>query len=85
MHGAWNRDSWPLIYGGAAHSRRYVFHYLTMHWPTEHRVGGLLYPLEIQLLYVSADYASFEDAIKGSVQDRMAFLGVSNIYKVCEH
>ncbi|XP_026322265.1 carbonic anhydrase 6-like [Hyposmocoma kahamanoa] len=85
VHGKWHKNNMPLIFGGAAHSRRYIFYCLSMHWPTEHKIGGLSYPLELQILHISAEYASFEDAMKGSNNDPMAFLCVSVIFRYEQH
>ncbi|CAH4038249.1 unnamed protein product [Pieris brassicae] len=80
LFGDWSRKDRPMIYGGGAHNRRYVFHSITLHWPSEHSVGGLQYPLESQVLHVSADYDTFDDAINVSRKDRLAFLGIVNLY-----
>ncbi|CAG9559576.1 unnamed protein product [Danaus chrysippus] len=85
LYGEWKPINQPLIYGGAAHSRRYLFHSLTLHRPSEHRIGGLQFPMETQVLFISAEYKSFEEAIKASLKDAQAFLGIVNIYKYDNH
>ncbi|XP_063824614.1 carbonic anhydrase 9-like [Ostrinia nubilalis] len=81
----WKNNTRPYIYGGAAHSRRYVFHSLTLHWPSEHTVGGLQYPIESQVMHLSAEYNSMEEALQGSVSDPLAFLAVSTLYRYSNH
>ncbi|XP_049694852.1 carbonic anhydrase 6 isoform X2 [Helicoverpa armigera] len=85
LFGEWRIDQRPLIYGGAAHSRRYLFHHLTLHLPAEHTVGGLQYPLETQAFYVSAEYQNMGQALDASPSDPQAFLAVSNLYKYANH
>lgn len=82
LSGEWKSEQRPLIYGGAAHSRRYLFHSMALHLPSEHTVGGLQYPLESQALYVSAEYKGVEEALEASPSDPQAFLAVANLYKV---
>lgn len=82
LFGEWKSEQRPLIYGGAAHSRRYLFHSLTLHMPAEHTVGGLQYPVETQAFYVSAEYRDLEHALEASPSDPQAFLAVANMYKV---
>ncbi|KAJ2952002.1 hypothetical protein O0L34_g4264 [Tuta absoluta] len=84
MYGNWPKDKWPLVYGGAAHSRRYLFHSLSVYWPSEHPVGGMYYPMETQLLHISSEYSSFDEAVKASSKDPLAFMGVVNIYTYAE-
>ncbi|XP_037301497.1 carbonic anhydrase 3-like isoform X2 [Manduca sexta] len=81
LYGKWNKVDRPLVCGGAAHSRRYLFHSLTLHWPSEHVIGGLQYPLESQALHISAEYKTFKDAVAAASRDKLAFLGIVNIYK----
>ncbi|XP_049870184.1 carbonic anhydrase 6-like [Pectinophora gossypiella] len=81
LTGNWPRDRTPAVYGGAAHSRRYLFHSLVVYWPSEHTIATLHYPMETQALHVSAEYGSFEEAVANSPKDPLAFLGVVNIYK----
>ncbi|KAF9800806.1 hypothetical protein SFRURICE_007514 [Spodoptera frugiperda] len=81
LFGEWKSEQRPLIYGGAAHSRRYLFHSLTLHMPAEHTVGGLQYPVETQAFYVSAEYRDLEHALEASPSDPQAFLAVANMYK----
>ncbi|KAL4706916.1 hypothetical protein ACJJTC_012375 [Scirpophaga incertulas] len=78
--GEWKYDRQPYIYGGAGHSRRYTFHSITLHWPSEHSVEGIMYPIESQVLHVSADYKTLEEAMKASARDPLAFLGIVNLY-----
>ncbi|CAK1546229.1 unnamed protein product [Leptosia nina] len=78
--GSWDKKDQPMIYGGAAHNRRYLFHSLTLHWPSEHAIEGLQFPLESQVLHVSAEYQTLEDAVMSSKKDRLAFLGVVNLF-----
>ncbi|KAL0882591.1 hypothetical protein ABMA27_001039 [Loxostege sticticalis] len=79
--GKWKNKTRPYIYGGAAHSRRYIFHSIALHWPSEHSVGGLQYPMESQVMHLSADYHSMEEALQASKSDPQAFLAVSTLYK----
>ncbi|XP_052756007.1 carbonic anhydrase 6-like [Galleria mellonella] len=81
LRGEWKNKLRPLVYGGAAHSRRYVFHSLTLHWPSEHTVGGLQYPLESQVLHISAEYRTLEEALEAYARDPQAILGIVNLYK----
>ncbi|XP_026737426.1 carbonic anhydrase 1-like isoform X2 [Trichoplusia ni] len=85
LSGEWKSEQRPLIYGGAAHSRRYLFHSMALHLPSEHTVGGLQYPLESQALYVSAEYKGVEEALEASPSDPQAFLAVANLYKYSNH
>ncbi|KAH9631815.1 hypothetical protein HF086_011063 [Spodoptera exigua] len=85
LFGEWKSDQRPLIYGGAAHSRRYLFHSLTLHLPAEHTIGGLQYPAETQAFYVSAEYKNMEHALDASPSDPQAFLAVANMYKYSNH
>ncbi|CAH1647244.1 unnamed protein product [Spodoptera littoralis] len=85
LFGEWKSAQRPLIYGGAAHSRRYLFHSLTLHLPAEHTVGGLQYPAETQAFYVSAEYRNLEHALDASPSDPQAFLAVANLYKYSNH
>ncbi|KAJ0178668.1 hypothetical protein K1T71_005443 [Dendrolimus kikuchii] len=80
LTGEWELGRQPLVTGGAAHSRRYLFHSITYHWPSEHSISGLLYPMETQVLHISADYKSFDEAVRESKHDLLAFLGIVNIY-----
>ncbi|XP_053603550.1 carbonic anhydrase 7-like [Plodia interpunctella] len=81
LFGEWNRHFRPMVYGGAAYSRRYFFHSLVIHWPSEHSISSMQFPVETQLLHISAEYENFNDAVKKSSSDPLAFLGVVNIYK----
>ncbi|CAH0605748.1 unnamed protein product [Chrysodeixis includens] len=85
LTGVWRSEQRPLIYGGAAHSRRYLFHSMAIHLPSEHTVGGLQYPLESQALYVSAEYKDVDEALEASPSDPQAFLAVANLYKYSNH
>ncbi|XP_060801892.1 carbonic anhydrase 1 [Amyelois transitella] len=78
--GEWKKQNRPLVYGGAAFNRRYVFHSLVLHWPSEHTISGLQYPIESQVLHISAEYRDFKDAVNRSSSDPLAFLGIVNIY-----
>ncbi|KOB71261.1 Uncharacterized protein OBRU01_14013 [Operophtera brumata] len=80
MSGIWNASKRPVIYGGAAHSRRYIFDSISLHWPSEHTINGLHYPIESQALYVSAEYGSVEEA-QSATCDKMSLLGVASLYK----
>lgn len=82
LYGDWPKNERPIIYGGAAHSRCYVFHSMTLHWPSEHAIGGLQFPLETQALYVSSAYGSLEQALNTSLSDPLALLSVATMYKV---
>ncbi|CAH0407515.1 unnamed protein product [Chilo suppressalis] len=81
IRGKWKADVQPLISGGAAHGRRYIFHSMTLHWPSEHSVGGFQYPMESQVLHISAEYDTMEQAVNASARDPLAFLIVANIYR----
>ncbi|CAH2237945.1 jg4639 [Pararge aegeria aegeria] len=81
LSGEWECNRQPVVYGGAAHSRRYLFHSVTLRWPSEHRIGGLQYPLESQVIHISAEHKTLEDAIKATPRDAQAILGIVNFYK----
>ncbi|XP_023944705.2 carbonic anhydrase 9-like [Bicyclus anynana] len=81
LYGKWECCHQPVVYGGAAHSRRYVFHSITLRWPSEHRIGGVMYPLESQVIHISAEHKTLEDAIKATPHDAQAILGIVNFYK----
>ncbi|XP_059049711.1 carbonic anhydrase 1-like [Achroia grisella] len=85
LYGEWKNKLRPLVYGGAAHSRRYLFHSLTLHWPSEHAVGGLQYPLEIQVLHISAEFSTIDEALEASPRDHQAILGIASLYKFDNH
>ncbi|CAB3239450.1 unnamed protein product [Arctia plantaginis] len=85
LYGIWPRYRRPLIYGGAVHSRRYLFHSMTVHWPSEHRIGGQVYPVETQALFISAEYKTIQDALEGYPKDAQAILGISSLYKYGNH
>ncbi|XP_072940076.1 carbonic anhydrase 3-like isoform X2 [Epargyreus clarus] len=85
LFGTWKRNERPLVYGGAAHSRRYLFHSLILHWPSEHFVGGFQYPMESQVIHISAEYSSLSEAIEASARDPLAILGIANLYKFGNH
>ena len=82
LYGEWKNEQRPLIYGGAAHSRRYLFHSLAVHLPAEHTVGTLYYPLETQAYFVSAEYKDIDKALKTASSDPQAILAVYNLYIV---
>lgn len=82
LYGEWEGDHQPYIYGGTAHSRKYLFHSMTLHWPSEHNIGGVKYPLESQFLHISAEYKTLQDAIGASRRDSLAIVGMVNLYKV---
>ncbi|KPJ06005.1 Carbonic anhydrase 6 [Papilio machaon] len=85
LFGHWDRNRMPLVYGGAAHSRRYIFHSLSFMWPSEHTIGGLQFPMESQALHISAEYGSMKEALDAAPSDPQAFLGIVNIYKFGDH
>ncbi|XP_013144952.1 PREDICTED: carbonic anhydrase 3-like [Papilio polytes] len=85
LFGQWDRNRMPLVYGGAAHSRRYIFHSLSFVWPSEHTIGGLQFPMESQALHISAEYGSMKEALDAAPSDPQAFLGIVNIYKFEDH
>ncbi|KPJ03400.1 Carbonic anhydrase 6 [Papilio xuthus] len=85
LFGEWDRNRMPLVYGGAAHSRRYIFHSLSFVWPSEHTIGGLQFPMESQALHISAEYGSMKEALDAAPSDPQAFLGIVNIYKFEDH
>ncbi|CAH0725272.1 unnamed protein product, partial [Brenthis ino] len=58
---------------------------MTLHWPSEHRIGGFQYPLESQVIHISAEYKTLQDAIKASPRDSLATLGIVNFYKYQNH
>ncbi|CAG4917018.1 unnamed protein product [Colias eurytheme] len=80
LFGLWDPDRWPMVYGGAAHSRRYLFHSMSLRWPSEHRIEGVQCPLETQVLHISAEYRTMGDAIAAAPRDRLAFLGIVNLF-----
>ncbi|XP_047528947.1 carbonic anhydrase 3-like [Vanessa atalanta] len=81
LYGEWEQERQPLVYGGAAHSRRYVFHSMILHWPSEHRIGGFQYPMESQVIHISAEFKSLDEALAASLRDPQAVLGIANLYK----
>ncbi|XP_034829852.1 carbonic anhydrase 3-like [Maniola hyperantus] len=81
LYGEWEYERQPVVYGGAAHSRRYLFHSIILRWPSEHRIGGLQYPLESQVVHISAEYKTFDSAINATPRDAQAILGIVNLYK----
>ncbi|XP_045766037.1 carbonic anhydrase 3-like isoform X2 [Maniola jurtina] len=81
LYGEWEYELQPVVYGGASHSRRYLFHSITLRWPSEHRIGGLQYPLESQVIHISAEYKTFDNAINATLRDAQAILGIVNLYK----
>ncbi|XP_046963283.1 carbonic anhydrase 3-like [Vanessa cardui] len=85
LYGEWDHDLQPLVYGGAAHSRRYVFHSMILHWPSEHRIGGFQYPMETQVIHISAEFKSLDEALEASLRDPQAVLGIANLYKYQNH
>ncbi|CAG5041453.1 unnamed protein product [Parnassius apollo] len=85
LYGQWNEKQKPVVYGGAAHSRRYIFHSLSLIWPSEHTIGGLQFPMETQMLHISADYNSLKEALDAAPSDPQAFLGIVNLYKYSDH
>ncbi|CAH2105827.1 unnamed protein product [Euphydryas editha] len=85
LYGEWEYHHQPLVYGGAAHSRRYVFHSMILHYHSEHSIGGLQYPLETQVLHISAEFKTLEEALASSSRDHQALLGIVNLYKFKNH
>ncbi|XP_068631422.1 carbonic anhydrase 6-like [Battus philenor] len=85
LYGIWNSKLVPVVHGGAAHSRRYLFHSLSITWPSEHTVGGLQYPMESQAIHISSEYKSMQEALDAAPSDPQAFLGIVNIYKYGDH
>ncbi|XP_045446701.1 carbonic anhydrase 3-like [Melitaea cinxia] len=85
LYGEWEYCHQPLVYGGAAHSRRYVFHSMILHYHSEHRIGGLQYPLETQVLHISAEFRTLEEALASSSRDHQALLVIVNLYKFKNH
>ncbi|CAK1599036.1 unnamed protein product [Parnassius mnemosyne] len=85
LYGQWNENQRPVVYGGAAHSRRYIFHSLSLMWPSEHTIGGLQFPMESQMIHISAEYNSLKEALDAAPSDPQAFLGVVNLYKYSDH
>ncbi|CAH2070982.1 unnamed protein product, partial [Iphiclides podalirius] len=85
LYGHWNSKKQPIVYSGAAHSRRYVFHSLSLSWPSEHTIGGLQFPMESQAIHISAEYNSLKEALDAAPSDPQAFLGISNLYKYSDH
>ncbi|XP_028044077.1 carbonic anhydrase 3-like [Bombyx mandarina] len=81
LTGFWDPKHRPLLHGGAAHSHRYVFYSLSLHWPSEHTIGNLQYPLESQALHISAEYNTLDEAVAASRRDPLAMLGIANLYK----
>lgn len=71
-----------MLKGGAANNRAYLFHSLTLHWPSEHVIDDMNSPLESQILYRSAVYKNFAEAIAASSEDQLALLAVSTLYEV---
>ncbi|VVD04684.1 unnamed protein product, partial [Leptidea sinapis] len=82
IFGHWDVRYRPSVFGGAANRRRYHFHSLILHTPSEHRIGGLQYPIETQLLHVAAEYTNITDAIAASTRDPQAILGLANLFKI---
>ncbi|XP_038223220.1 carbonic anhydrase 1-like [Zerene cesonia] len=80
LFGFWDPNHRPMVYGGAGHSRRYLFHSMTLRWPSEHKIEGVQCPLETQVLHISAEYRTMRDAIAASPRDRLAFLGIVNLF-----
>ncbi|KAJ8733160.1 hypothetical protein PYW08_001458 [Mythimna loreyi] len=84
LSGEWKNENRPLIYGGAAHSRRYLFHSMVIHLPAEHTVGSLYFPLETQVYYISAEYKDMQEALQAS-SDQQAILAISNMFSYGNH
>lgn len=82
LYGQWKETEWPLLRSGAANNRVYLFHSLTLHWPSEHVIEGLAYPLESQALYRSAGYRDMATAIAAASKDQLALLAVASLYEV---
>ncbi|XP_075972055.1 carbonic anhydrase 1-like [Anticarsia gemmatalis] len=78
--GNWETTERPLIYGGAVHSRRYLFDSIAFHWPSEHTAGGLQYPMETQVFFTSAEYKDLNDALTAT-NDLQAILAISSLHK----
>jgi carbonic anhydrase len=62
------------ITGGPLGSRKFIFHNLHIHWPSEHTVNGRFYDAEMHLVHYNSKYATFADALKE--KDGLAVLGV---------
>ncbi|XP_050343843.1 carbonic anhydrase 3-like [Nymphalis io] len=85
LYGEWEHEHQPLVYGGAAYSRRYAFHSMTLHWPSEHKIRGFQYPMESQVIHISAEFKTLDEALAASLRDPQAVLGIANLYKYKNH